>query len=198
MNQTKLTKWYTILELPENSTWAEVTDSYRSLKKLYSTPSIAIDSINEDMLDERAEDISHKIENAYRELEKHFNSQKLADGTQIEDLAERIDSFAGASLKAIRQGLKVELVDIAVASNIQIKHLKNIERENFQDLPKDVYLRGYLKSYADHLSLNSSRVVDDYMQRFQQWRNASLKGKEKAVRSIRRFLPSWFKKSTKK
>ena len=76
-------------------------------------------------------------------------------------------------MKKIRDTLNIDLVDIAISSNIQINHLKNIENELYGALPNDVYLRGYLVNYAEFLSLDSKRVVDDYMQGFHQWLKAT-------------------------
>lgn len=197
MNQTDLAKCFELLELPESSTWPEIKNSYFNLKKLYSNPSLAIASINEDMLDERAEEIVTQIEKAYRKLEKHFRKLKTDNNIQIELLTAKIETFDGASLKSIREELKVDLLDIAMASNIQINHLKNIESENYKDLPKDVYLRGYLTSYAEYLSLDPPRIVDDYMHQYREWRKTP-REKEKVSLSMKKILPSWLRRKKNK
>ena len=52
-------------------------------------------------------------------------------------------------------------------ARISISMLKAIENDQFQDLPSLVYLKNFLKSYAEILHLNSDKVVGkcDYITR---------------------------------
>lgn len=172
-NQDNLSQYYEILELPVDASWAEIRKSYNNLKELYSTDSVATLAVNEDMLEDRSAEIIKQIDDAYVNLKKHFKEIRLDNQKKIDEIVSKIGLFDGKTLKKIRETLNIDLVDIAISSNIQINHLKNIENEIYGALPNDVYLRGYLVNYAEFLSLDSKRVVDDYMQGYQQWRKTT-------------------------
>jgi cytoskeletal protein RodZ len=42
--------------------------------------------------------------------------------------------------------------------------LESIEEETFEKLPALVYLKGFLKSYAQSLGLDPQKVIEDYLQ----------------------------------
>ena len=44
-------------------------------------------------------------------------------------------------------------------------NLKNIEDENFEDLPANVYIRGFVMAYATTIGLDAKAVATDYMTR---------------------------------
>ena len=48
---------------------------------------------------------------------------------------------------------------------MSIRSLQNIEEENFEDLPANVYVRGFVMSYARTIGLDADRVAVDYMTR---------------------------------
>jgi len=172
-NQENLSRYYKVLELPIDATWAEIRKSYNNLKDLYSTDSIAILAVNEEMQEDRNNEIIKQIDDAYENLKKYFKEIRLDNQKKIDEIVSTVGLFDGKTLKKIRETLNIDLVDIAISSNIQINHLRNIENELYGALPNDVYLRGYLVNYAKFLSLDSKRVVDDYMQGYQQWRKTT-------------------------
>lgn len=173
-SQHNLLNCYKILELPEDASWAEIKKSYCNLRELYSVPSLATLSINEDLLGEHGAEILEQIDNAYRVLRKHFEEIWLKNEKKIERIISKVGLFDGHTLKQVRETLNIDLLDIAMATNIQINHLKNIENEHYQALPNDVYLRGYLVSYAEFVSLDPKRVVDEYMAGYKKWRKETL------------------------
>ncbi len=170
IKRNDLMNCYKVLELSEDASWAEIRKSYCNLKELYSRPTIATLSINEDMLDKQGVEILVQIDEAYQCLEKHFKDTRLKNEKKIEQIVSKVVLYNGNTLKKVREMLNIDLSDIALASNIQINHLKNIENELIRALPNDVYLRGYLVNYAEFLSLDSQKVVDDYMLGYRQWR----------------------------
>lgn len=127
-------------------------------------------ALSEGAMDELNLEIITQIEEAYKKLEGYFQDIQIRKKQKIDQIISEIERFDGSSLKKIREELNVDLLDIAISSNIQISHLRNIENEIFEALPSDVYLRGYLKNYADYVSLDAIRVVEDYMQDYQQWK----------------------------
>jgi cytoskeletal protein RodZ len=64
----------------------------------------------------------------------------------------------------LRQGL--ELADLELQTKIRAKYLKAIEEEQFELLPGDTYVKGFLRTYAERLGLDGQLYVDEYNSRF--------------------------------
>ena len=65
----------------------------------------------------------------------------------------------GAQLRAAREGKKISLADISSKLHIREDHLLALEEENFTKLPGDVYVTGFIRTYAGHLDLNGAEMV---------------------------------------
>jgi hypothetical protein len=170
MDTSKQNSCLEILELPPDSSWTEITKSYNNLKQLYSQPSLALAPVEEELSDNRRAEILQEIEYAYAELEKLSSDSKKNLEKNIKFIISEIDFFSGRALKVIRERLNIELCDIAMETKIQHNHLKKIEDEEYEALPREIYIIGYLKNYARYLSLDPNQVVADYMQGYYQWR----------------------------
>lgn len=68
----------------------------------------------------------------------------------------------GEKLKKIRSERRISLVEAAKATHIQLKYLEHLENEEFECLPADVYVRGFLRSYAAFLGLSEQSLVRLY------------------------------------
>ena len=68
----------------------------------------------------------------------------------------------GADLGAARVRAGKELGDIASALRIGEAHLVAIEEGRFEDLPGTAYALGFLRSYAAHLGLDGTAVVEAF------------------------------------
>jgi cytoskeletal protein RodZ len=81
------------------------------------------------------------------------------DDRQTQDGSEL--SF-GQKLRSEResQGLSVE--DVAGITRIAVHHLKALEGDDFDVLPDDVFVKGYLRAYADCLDVDADLMVEDY------------------------------------
>ena len=64
----------------------------------------------------------------------------------------------------LRQGL--ELVQLEAETKIRAKYLRALEEEQFEQLPGDTYVKGFLRTYADRLGLDGQLYVDEYNSRF--------------------------------
>jgi len=69
----------------------------------------------------------------------------------------------GKTLKQVRERMGVELPTISEETRISIKILEWIEEEAFEKLPALVYLKGFLKSYAQSLGLDPQKVIEEYI-----------------------------------
>lgn len=60
----------------------------------------------------------------------------------------------------IKQG--VSLREAAECAGVSVGYLERIESGDYKNLPADVYIRGFLKKYAEFLMLPSGEIVDFY------------------------------------
>ncbi|HCY88008.1 MAG TPA: hypothetical protein DHV36_22920 [Desulfobacteraceae bacterium] len=77
-------------------------------------------------------------------------------------------AISGRDLKALRQGAKISLADIFEMSRVSITTLRAIESDNTATLPPSIYLKGFLKSYAECLDLDPAVIVRGYMANISQ------------------------------
>lgn len=64
----------------------------------------------------------------------------------------------------LRKGLGV--LECEDQTKIRAKYLRALEDEEFDALPSGTYVRGFLKTYADFLGLDSQLVIDEHDSRF--------------------------------
>jgi len=72
----------------------------------------------------------------------------------------------GSSLREarVRQGL--DFPELEVATKIRGKYLRALEDEDFAQLPAQTYVKGFLRTYADHLGLDGQLYVDEFNSRY--------------------------------
>ncbi|HEY6012073.1 MAG TPA: RodZ domain-containing protein [Nitrospirota bacterium] len=73
-------------------------------------------------------------------------------------------STLGQYLRAAREARGIDLRDAAQQTRISIHYLKALEDEDFPRLPGEVFVKGFLKSYAKFLSLNENEVLNKYLE----------------------------------
>ncbi len=69
----------------------------------------------------------------------------------------------GPQLKARRQALRMSLAQVEVATKIRGKYLTALEAGNYDKLPNDIYSRGFVQNYANHLGLDGAALATDYV-----------------------------------
>lgn len=75
----------------------------------------------------------------------------------------KIDSLTlGERMKKIRNERRLSLAEISKSTKIQVKYLEYIEEGEYLKLPADVYVRGFLRSYAIFMGLNESALIKQY------------------------------------
>lgn len=65
-------------------------------------------------------------------------------------------------LKATRIKQGVSLKEAAECLGVSVRYLERIEAGDYKNLPADVYVRGFLKKYAEFLELPVPEIVDFY------------------------------------
>ena len=72
----------------------------------------------------------------------------------------------GAHLREEREQQNVSLQDISATTKIQIKFLQALENDEYDQLPPSPFVVGFLRAYAQFLSLDTEAIVTTYQQRY--------------------------------
>lgn len=70
----------------------------------------------------------------------------------------------GEKLTKFRDEARLSIADMAKATKIQAKYIEYLERGQYEKLPADVYIRGYLRSYARYLNIDECVLIRLYDQ----------------------------------
>ncbi len=63
---------------------------------------------------------------------------------------------------------KIDINEVETRTKIRAKYLRAIENEEWGLLPGDVYVKSFLRTYADYLGLDSRQLIDDYRRRYER------------------------------
>ena len=188
MKSIKDQTYYEILEVIPTATDKEIQRAYEHAKETFHVDSLAVYSL---FSEGEVKEIQSAIEEAYRVLmdgalrrsydQSHFQTvggqapEKPSEAQEVSREKKASLSFTGISfnpdeepyrgktLKQIRERIGVELHVISKETKISIKVLECIEEEAFEKLPALVYLKGFLKVYAQSLGLSPPKVVEEYL-----------------------------------
>jgi hypothetical protein len=72
----------------------------------------------------------------------------------------------GNSLREARLRQHLDFPEIELGTKIRAKYLRALEDEQFDVLPAQTYVKGFLRSYAEYLGLDGQLYVDEYNSRF--------------------------------
>ena len=72
----------------------------------------------------------------------------------------------GNSLREARLRQGADFPEIEQGTKIRGKYLRALEDEQFDVLPAQTYVKGFLRSYAEYLGLDGQLYVDEYNSRF--------------------------------
>lgn len=76
----------------------------------------------------------------------------------------------GHYLKSVREAHGMSMEEVARATRIPVSSIERIEGDHFDDLPGEVFTRGFLKAYARAVQVSS----DDVLARYTSSRRVSL------------------------
>jgi DnaJ-class molecular chaperone len=180
--------YYEILEVSPTATSKEIQKAYEQAKETFHADSLAVYSL---FTGQEVQVIQVAIEEAYRVLmdeslrksydQSHYQAlgeQKLEKPPDIlvpvrerkpptaaADVPVHVgeEIYRGKTLRQIRERMRIDLETIAQETRITLKTLELIEGEDSERLPPLVYLKGFLKGYAQSLGLDPHKVVEDYV-----------------------------------
>ncbi len=193
MKSIKEQTYYEILEVSPTATAKEIQRAYEHAKETFHADSMAIYSL---FSEKEMKEIQDAIEAAYGVLmdeasrRSYDQTRSQAAGTQPPEkppetqLASKekgaslsftglsfnveVEHYRGRELKQLRERMGIELQTISKDTKISLKILESLEEEDFEKLPALVYLKGFLKNYAQSLGLDPQKVVEDYLQSMEE------------------------------
>jgi len=179
---------YEILEVSPTATIKEIQRAYEHAQETFHIDSLAVYSL---FSEEEVKEIQESIEEAYQVLMDEA-SRTSYNQSQFQTIGEQLpgnfpeaqvfsrekktslsfidlslnaeeDVCRGKTLRQLRERMGIELQTISKETKINIKILEWIEEEAIEKLPTTVYLKSFLKSYAQSLGLNPQKVVEEYL-----------------------------------
>jgi len=181
--------FYEILELSPTATVKEIQRAYEHAKETFHIDSLAVYSL---FTEQEINEIQAAIEEAYRVLmdedmrksydRSHFQTpggQRWEKPPEVQVVSREkkaspssmgvsIDTgdgaYRGKILRQVRERMGIDLETIARETKINMKTLEAIEEEDLGKLPPLVYLKGFLRGYAQSLGLDPQKVVEGYIQ----------------------------------
>jgi cytoskeleton protein RodZ len=72
----------------------------------------------------------------------------------------------GTSLREARLRQHLDFPELEQSTKIRAKYLRALEDEQFDVLPAQTYVKGFLRAYAEYLGLDGQLYVDEYNSRF--------------------------------
>lgn len=181
--------YYELLEISPDATPQEIQKAYEQAKETFHRDSLAVYSL---FPEGEVEKIEALVDEAYRVLmdetlrreydQSHLpvtESLKREKPSEVElSVKERKKpsliftelsadtsggEYRGKGLKLIREKLGIDLKSISQETKISVQILQWIEDEVAEKLPPLVYLKGFLKAYAQCLGLDPPKVVEEYL-----------------------------------
>ena len=92
----------------------------------------------------------------------------------------------GNSLREARVRRGVDFAQAELTTKIRGKYLRALEDEQFEMLPAQTYVKGFLRTYAEYLGLDGQLYVDEYNSRFVSDDHNEARARRSPVRPQRR------------
>ena len=76
-------------------------------------------------------------------------------------------SDIGATLRETRMRARIDIGEVEMRTKIRAKYLRAIENEEWDLLPGPVYVKSFLRTYAEYLGLDARALLDEYKRRYE-------------------------------
>jgi cytoskeleton protein RodZ len=73
----------------------------------------------------------------------------------------------GSQLREARMRMRIDTGEVEQRTKIRAKYLRAMENEEWDLLPGEVYVRSFLRTYADFLGLDSRALLDEFRRRYE-------------------------------
>jgi curved DNA-binding protein CbpA len=98
-------------------------------------------------------------------LRKRNESMAIASSNPVIQEILTQDVLSGRDLKKIRDELGISLEVIADMAKIRVVFLRAIEEDQFEKVPPRVFLKSFLRAYAQCMGLDADLVANRYLKR---------------------------------
>jgi DnaJ-class molecular chaperone len=91
--------------------------------------------------------------------------RKKIEERDVEDIAKKIlseERISGSDLKRLREAVGIKQEEVFEITRITVSVLEAIENDHVESLPPLIYLKNFLKQYAEILQLDSEKIVEGY------------------------------------
>jgi DnaJ-class molecular chaperone len=98
--------------------------------------------------------------------------RKRIEDKEVKEISNQIlskEMISGNDLKKLRESIGIELEEIFEVARIGVSILKSIEENQSEGLPSNIYLKNFLRVYAELLQVDSKKVVDGYLKNIQSF-----------------------------
>lgn len=102
--------------------------------------------------------------------------KRKVEENEVKEISNQIvskDVIWGKDLKTLRESLGIELEEIFEVARISISILQAIEENQTENLPSKIYLKNFLKLYAEILQVDSKRIIDGYLKSIHPYQEIS-------------------------
>lgn len=114
--------------------------------------------------------VSYALEKSKADSLHCWVQMKSADG-KIRSMVDAVcakEDISGKDLKALRCAFGIEISEIYAMTRISGSMIKNIEEDRFEVLPAEIYLKQFLRSYAEILQLDPQHIMAGYLRYMHQ------------------------------
>jgi hypothetical protein len=73
----------------------------------------------------------------------------------------------GETLRETRMRARIDIGEVELRTKIRAKYLRAIENEEWGLLPGPIYVKSFLRTYAEYLGLDSRLLLDEYKRRYE-------------------------------
>lgn len=94
----------------------------------------------------------------------------------------------GPEVRRLREAKGVTLDQVAAATKVGVRHLEALERGDFGALPSDVFVRGFIRAYADFLGAASEPLLTLYRRDREGLDSVASESGERTVQEMSRIL----------
>lgn len=112
-----------------------------------------------------ADPLTHALNNSRADSLETWVRMKSGD-EEIKAMACKLldkDRISGIDLKKIRIAYGIELSEIYEVTRISRSVLTDIEQDRHEALPAEIYLKRFLRAYAELLQIDPQPIVDGYL-----------------------------------
>lgn len=157
--QTIETAFHTLIDTGKRTAYDQLLIDSGKIDESPQQPTASNESSTSDRSLDRSIDTAppQDIRSRVRAKFEDEEIQRLADQVVSKDLV------SGVDLRRIREALEVELSEIFEITRISKTTLIGIEENQYGQLPAEVFLKSFLKSYAEILQIDPQRVIEGYL-----------------------------------